>query len=182
MGREPRKKIALIIGTRPQFVKIALLYPELKKHFDVLLIDTGQHYDFEMRGIFLKQFDLKPDIYLNTTSRVEMEHKLLDVLSREKPDASIVVGDTDSTFVGALASVKSGIKLIHIEAGLRSGDKTMPEEINRICVDHLSDILFAPTKTAMDNLKKEGLKGYLIGDLQTDVQLYFSNNSPAKQL
>lgn len=170
-------KIAVVIGTRPQIIKCTLLVPELKKYFETILINTGQHYDFNMNDIFFEELGLKCDHNLSTTDRVEMEKRLTEVLRGERPDAVIVVGDTDSTLVGALASCKLGIKLIHIEAGLRSGNKTMPEEINRICVDHLSDVLFAPTKTAMKNLKREGLRAYLIGDLQTDVQLHFADNS-----
>jgi len=177
-----RLKVALVIGTRPQIIKVALLLPELRKHFEVILINTGQHYDYGMNDIFFKELNLKSDYNLGTTDRLKMEKRLTKILIKEKPKAVIVVGDTDSTLVGALSSVKLGIKLVHIEAGLRSFDKTMPEEINRIIVDHLSDILFCPTKTAMRNLKKEGLKGYLIGDLQTDVQLHFANNSSTKQL
>jgi UDP-N-acetylglucosamine 2-epimerase len=173
-------KIAIVVGNRPQFIKIALLVPELKKHFDVVLINTGQHYDYNMSGIFLDEFNLNPDYNLKSVNRLIMEKRLTKVLIKEKPNAVIVIGDTDTTLVGALASVKLGIKLIHIESGWRSGDKKMPEEVNRIIVDHLSDILFAPTKLAVKNLRKEGLKGYLVGDLQTDVQLYFINNSSSK--
>lgn len=164
------KKIVIITGCRPQFIKIALLLPELKKSFDVVLINTGQHYDYEMSDIFLKEFNLTPDYNLHCRKIGNMIMKIGVTLQKEKPDAVIVLGDTNSTLAGAIAAKELGIKLVHIESGLRSFTQ-MPEEINRISVDMMSDYRFCPTKTAMNNLKNEGLKGYLVGDLQTDVQL-----------
>ena len=164
------KKVAVIVGARPQFIKISLLVPELKKHFKVVLIHTGQHYDYEMSDIFLKEFNLKPDYNLHCRKMGNMIMKIGATLQKEQPDAVIVLGDTNSTLAGAIATYELGIKLAHIEAGLRSFTQ-MPEEINRVTTDMMSDYRFCPTKTSMANLKNERLKGYLVGDLQTDVQL-----------
>jgi UDP-GlcNAc3NAcA epimerase len=171
------KKIGVVIGARPQFIKHAPLEIELKKAFNVFSIHTGQHYDKSMSDIFFDQLNIsKPTYMLNVGSgkhgktTAMMLEKIEEVLVIEKPDYLLVYGDTNSTLSGALAASKLHIPIIHIESGLRSFNRKMPEEINRIITDHLSSFLFAPTIIAVDNLKNEGItKGvYHVGDVMYD--------------
>lgn len=183
------KKIVTIIGARPQFIKAAMLSRIIKKSFKEIIIHTGQHYDENMSTIFFKQMNIpKPDYNLNIGSGshgyqignmlIEIEKILID----ERPDCVLVYGDTNSTLAGALAASKLLIPLIHIESGLRSFNKEMPEEQNRILTDHLSKILFCPTNVSVENLKKEGIieNVFNVGDIMCDSTLYYSKLADSK--
>jgi len=174
-------KIASIIGARPQFIKAKPIIDELRrKKIEHILVHTGQHYDYEMSKIFFDELDIpEPDYNLGVGSHTHgkqtalMLEKIEKVLLKEKPDIVIVYGDTNSTLAGALAAVKLSIPVAHIEAGLRSYSLDMPEEVNRVLTDRISKFLFCPTKTAVKNLKNEGIvKGvYLVGDVMYDAFL-----------
>jgi UDP-N-acetylglucosamine 2-epimerase (non-hydrolysing) len=174
-------RIASVVGVRPQFVKASVVSKELRKNNEEVLIHTGQHYDYEMDKIFFEELNIpEPDYYLGVGSGShgrqtgEMLRKIEEILLSEKPDLVLTYGDTNSTLAGALAASKLGIKNAHIESGLRSFDRSMPEEINRILTDHCSDILFCPTKNAVDNLKREGITEnvFLTGDVMVDSLLF----------
>jgi UDP-N-acetylglucosamine 2-epimerase len=158
-------KLTVSVGTRPQLIKISPLIRQIGKEKDIVLqfIDTGQHYDHELNRTFYEELSLPQSTFLNVGSGTPGEQigKAIIAIEKEilkfKPDNLLVIGDTNSTLAGALAAKKQGIGLGHIESGLRSFDRSMPEEINRILVDHISDQLFTPTQNAIQNLKKEGI-------------------------
>ncbi len=182
------KKIVTIIGARPQFIKAAALSNEIAKHNDIqeVIVHTGQHFDKNMSEVFFEQMKIpKPDynLNINSLSHGAMTGRMLEevekVLLKENPDWVIVYGDTNSTIAGALTAKKLHIKVAHIEAGLRSFNMRMPEEINRILTDRISDFLFCPTQTAVDNLKNEGFDNFdakiiNCGDVMYDAALHFS--------
>ena len=175
-------KLACVVGTRPQLIKAAAAWPALRERHEVLLVDTGQHYDEEMAGAFFEELGLAaPDHSLGVGSGTHtrqlgaMLERLEPVLLDEAPDGVVVFGDTNSTLAGALAATKLELPVAHVEAGLRSFDRRMPEEINRILVDHLCDLLFAPTDEAVGHLRAEGIDGshgqavMQVGDLMQDL-------------
>jgi UDP-GlcNAc3NAcA epimerase len=171
-------RIVSVVGTRPQLIKAAAMQPVLRRDHDEILVDTGQHYDEAMAGSFFGELGLaQPDHSLgigggghgDQTGRMLIA--LEPLLESSAPDAVIVYGDTNSTLAGALAAAKLGIPVAHIEAGLRSHDRLMPEELNRVVADHLSRWLFAPTPTGVANLAAEGITEgvFEVGDLMLDL-------------
>ncbi len=182
-------KIINVVGARPNFMKIAPIQKEMAKYETVtpVLVHTGQHYDKKMSKIFFEDLELpEPDIYLNVgsashavqTAKIMIEFE--KVIETEKPDLVLVVGDVNSTAACSLVASKMGVKIGHIEAGLRSFDRSMPEEINRIITDSLSDYLFVTEQSGIDNLKNEGSddsKIFFTGHVMIDSLIYFLEKS-----
>jgi UDP-GlcNAc3NAcA epimerase len=176
-------KLLTVIGTRPQYIKSNALNDLVNKesHIKNIIVNTGQHYSFNMSDVFFKELNsIVPNYNLdiggmtNNQMVAKMILSLDEVIKIEKPDSVIVYGDTDSTLAGAISAKKSGIKLIHIEAGLRSYNMSMHEEINRVITDRISDVLFCPTEISFDNLIKEGFSMFdskikIVGDVMLDV-------------
>lgn len=174
------KKIIAIIGARPQFIKHFPFEKEAKTVFDLLTIHTGQHYDHNMSQVFFDELGMrKPNYILKVGSNshakqtAQMMVEIEEILQKEVPDAIVVYGDTNSTLAGALVASKMHIPIIHIEAGLRSFNMKMPEEVNRILTDHVSDLLLVPSDVATQNLKVEGIKEnvHTVGDIMKDLIL-----------
>ncbi len=172
-------KVTTIIGTRPEFIQIGPLTKSLRSmgHTEIL-VNTGQHYDDNMAQIFFRELDLpQPDINLNVGSGShaqqtgQMMMRVEEILLAEKPDYVAVYGDTNSTVAGALVASKLHIPVMHVESGLRSFDRRMPEEVNRVITDHISKIMFAPTDKAIENLRNEGIFDgvFNVGDVRVDV-------------
>ena len=178
-------KILNIVGARPNFMKVAPLHRAFSKRQGVIskIVHTGQHYDAKMSDIFFNQLELpEPDHYLGVgggthtqqTARIMLQFE--EVLKQEKPDLVLVVGDVNSTVACALVAVKMGIPIAHVEAGLRSGDRTMPEEVNRILTDSISDYLFVTEQSGLVNLAKEGVadeKVHFTGNVMIDSLVYY---------
>jgi UDP-N-acetylglucosamine 2-epimerase len=171
-------KIVSVVGARPQFIKAAALSRVLRRTHTEILVHTGQHYDHLMSGVFFEGLELPdPEVNLGVGSAAhghqtgEMLQAIEDVLIEHRPDRVLVYGDTNSTLAGALAASKIPVPLVHVEAGLRSFNRRMPEEINRVVADHLSDLLLCPSRTAVDNLAAEGIQRnvHLVGDVMHDV-------------
>jgi len=182
-------KILTVVGARPQFIKAVLVSEELRKKHKEVLVHTGQHYDRELSDIFFEELAIpEPDYNLGigSDSHAVQTGKMMIAIEKllfdEKPDWVLVYGDTNSTLAGALAAVKIHIPVAHVEAGPRMFDKNIPEEVNRVLTDRISSLLFAPTQTSVDNLKKEGItKGvHLTGDIMLDSFLYFSSIAKRK--
>ena len=175
-------RIVTIIGNRPQFVKAAAVSRRLRERFDELIVHTGQHYDDDLSRIFFEELDVpRPARELgagsgsNTVQTARILAALEPVLAELEPTLALVYGDTNSTLAGALAAAQAGIPLGHVEAGMRSFDRAMPEELNRVLTDHASDLLLCSTPTSVENLEREGVAGdvRLVGDVMADVSLAF---------
>lgn len=178
-------KIVTVLGARPQFIKAAAFSREIAKHTNIseVIVHTGQHYDQNMSDVFFKEMNIPlPKYKLKTGGKNhgamtgQQLEKIEEILLTEKPDLVLVYGDTNSTLAGALAATKLHIPIAHVEAGLRSFNKKMPEEINRILTDQMSDYLFVPSVGAKQNLLNEGgdeEKIFVVGDIMYDVSLYY---------
>jgi UDP-N-acetylglucosamine 2-epimerase len=173
-------RVVTVVGNRPQFVKAAGVSRLLRQRGDELLIHTGQHYDDELSRVFFEELDLPvPDRELGagSGSAPAQTSRMLAALEPEllaaRPDVVLVYGDTNSTLAGALAAAQAGLPLAHVEAGMRSFDRSMPEELNRVLADHAADLLLCSTATAMANLERESVAGeaHLVGDVMADVSL-----------
>jgi len=173
-------KIVSIVGARPQFIKAAALSRVLRDRHEDILIHTGQHYDAQLSNVFFAELDLPPPDYhlgVGSDSHARQTARMLEgiesVLLDELPDCVLVYGDTNSTLAGALATAKLGLPLAHVEAGLRSYDRTMPEELNRVLTDHCADVLLCPSALAVSNLAREGIRRgvHLVGDVMYDSLL-----------
>ena len=182
-------KIVSVIGARPQFIKAAPLSRSLRSRHQEIILHTGQHYDDNMSQIFFDELQIAPPDYnlgvgseSHAVQTAMMLERIEKVLLDEKPDVVLVYGDTNSTLAGALAAVKIQIPVAHVEAGLRSFNRQMPEEINRVLTDRIANLLFCPTQTAVNLLAKEGItKGvYLVGDVMYDALLHFSRIAEQK--
>lgn len=182
-------KVVSIVGARPQFIKAAPLSRALRRKHVEVLVHTGQHYDDNMSAVFFQELDIpKPDYNLGVGSGPhgaqtgEMLAHIEKVLLSERPDWTLVYGDTNSTLAGALAAAKLHIKVAHVEAGLRSFNRSMPEEINRVIVDHISDLLLCPSQTAVDNLVAEGItRGvHWVGDVMAEALAFAAERAQSR--
>jgi UDP-N-acetylglucosamine 2-epimerase (non-hydrolysing)/UDP-GlcNAc3NAcA epimerase len=173
-------RIATIVGNRPQFIKAAAVSRLLRREHEEVLIHTGQHYDDEMSQVFFRELEIPPperELHAGTGTNTAQTARMLVALEREldslRPDYVLVYGDTNSTLAGGLAAAQLGIPVVHVEAGMRSFDRSMPEELNRVLTDHLSALLLCSTSTAVGNLEREGIESgvHLVGDVMADVVL-----------
>ena len=171
-------RVLTVIGNRPQFIKASAVSARLRALGEEVTVHTGQHYDAELSQVFFDELELPPPEHLlgigggtNTAQTARMLAALEPLLADERPDAVLVYGDTNSTLAGALAAVQAGVPVAHVEAGMRSFDRAMPEEVNRVVTDHLSALLLCPSQTAVENLRRESVAGdvELVGDVMVDV-------------
>ena len=173
-------KILTVIGNRPQFIKAAAVTPALRAQHEEVMVHTGQHFDDELSAVFFAELGLpSPALELgialgsNTSQTARMLSALEPVLADARPDAVLVYGDTNSTLAGALAGAQAGVPVAHVEAGMRSFDRSMPEELNRVLVDHASALLLCSSDTAAENLRREGVSAPVdvVGDVMVDVAM-----------
>jgi UDP-GlcNAc3NAcA epimerase len=171
-------RVLTVIGNRPQFIKASAVSSRLRAEGEEITVHTGQHYDAELSQVFFDELELPPPEHLlgigggtNTAQTARMLAALEPLLADVRPNAVLVYGDTNSTLAGALAAVQAGIPVAHVEAGMRSFDRAMPEEVNRVLTDHLAALLLCPSQTAVDNLRRESVVGTveLVGDVMVDV-------------
>jgi UDP-N-acetylglucosamine 2-epimerase len=183
-------RVVTVIGNRPQFVKAAAVSRLLRAEHDELLVHTGQHYDDELSTIFVTELGVpRPERELgvhggtNTDQTARMLAALGPLLAEARPDLVLVYGDTNSTLAGGLAAAQAHVRVAHVEAGMRSFDRAMPEELNRVLTDHLSDLLLCPSPTAVANLEREHVAGRteLVGDVMVDVALLFQPRARADE-
>lgn len=183
-------KLVSIVGARPQVIKAAAVSREIRRLHREILVHTGQHYDYEMSGIFFDGLEMPaPDVNLGVgsgshgTQTGAMLKGIEDVLLVERPDWLLIYGDTNSTLAGALAASKLSIPVVHVEAGLRGFNRRMPEEINRVVADHLSNLLLCPSDTAVRNLAAEGISRnvHLVGDVMLDILNWAKKRADTKR-
>ncbi len=179
------KKILVVVGTRPNFIKVTQFKKEAKlQGLDLRIVHTGQHFDEKMADIFFKQFNLQPDFFLNISTDASANTQMAEIMtgleklikSTFRPDLMVVVGDVNSTFAAALTANKLGLKIAHIESGLRSFDDTMPEEHNRVLTDKITDLFFVTEQSGLDNLKNEQVsndKVFFVGNTMIDTMVAF---------
>ena len=184
-------RVVSIVGARPQFIKAAQVCRALRKRHEEVLVHSGQHYDYGMSDVFFEELGIPaPDFNLGVGSgghgrqTGEMMGMLEELLLEQRPDAVLVYGDTNTTLAGGLAAVKLDVPVVHVEAGLRSFDRSMPEEINRVVVDHVSSVLLCPTRVAADNLAREGVvEGVeVVGDVMLDAVRFFAERIDAEEV
>jgi len=184
-------KIVTVLGARPQFIKAAPLSEALRKKHEEKIVHTGQHYDYQMSDVFFEELGIpKPEYFLGVGSKQhgaqtgEMLTGVEDVLLKERPDWVLVYGDTNSTLAGALAASKLHIPIAHVEAGLRSYNRQMPEEVNRVLTDHVSTLMFCPTDQAVKNLSLEGLTEGVVrtGDVMADALYYYARRAEERNM
>jgi UDP-GlcNAc3NAcA epimerase len=182
-------RVLTVIGNRPQFIKAAAVSHRLRDSADEVLVHTGQHYDAELSAIFFSELGLpRPEHHLslgggsNTAQTARMLAALERLLAEEGPDLVLVYGDTNSTLAGALGAAQAGVPVAHVEAGMRSFDRAMPEELNRVLADHAASLLLCSSETAAANLRAEGVAGRieLVGDVMVDVALLLGPRAAAR--
>jgi UDP-N-acetylglucosamine 2-epimerase (non-hydrolysing)/UDP-GlcNAc3NAcA epimerase len=176
-------RILSVIGNRPQFIKAAAVSSPLRARHEEILLHTGQHYDDELSQVFVRELGVPPPERQlgiaggsNTSQTARMLAALAGTVTELSPDLVLVYGDTNSTLAGALAGAQAGVAVAHVEAGMRSFDRSMPEELNRVLTDHLSDLLLCSSTTAAQNLRREGARGTVeeVGDVMVDVAFLFA--------
>jgi UDP-GlcNAc3NAcA epimerase len=181
-------KILTVVGNRPQFIKAAAVSGPLRAEHEEILVHTGQHYDDALSAVFFRELGLaKPERELgigggsNTSQTARMMSALEPLLEETAPDAVLVYGDTNSTLAGALAAAQRGVPVVHVEAGMRSFDRSMPEELNRVLCDHMSELLLCASETAAENLRREAARGRIevVGDVMIDVACRWQPDAPA---